>query len=245
MHVAYQVVGDGPVDLIVIPSFISHVESIWEEPSWARFYRRLASFSRLIVFDKRGTGMSDRVEGVPTLDERIDDVRAVMEAVGSERAALFGMSEGGSTAALFAATYPASVSALVILGSGAVGWIDAAQVESAVEDMESSWGSGARLARGAPSVADNERIREWGGTFERRAASPGTMAALLRMNAAFDIRSALPSISTPTLVLHRTGDLVYDVEHGRYLGEHIPGARFVELSWHRSSPVLGGAGQDS
>ena len=229
VHVAHQVVGDGPVDLIVIPSFISHVESIWEEPSWARFYRRLASFSRLIVFDKRGTGMSDRVEGVPTLDERIDDVRAVMEAVGSERAALFGMSEGGSTAALFAATYPASVSALVILGSGAVGWIDAAQVESAVEDMESSWGSGARLAQGAPSVADNERIREWGGTFERRAASPGTMAALLRMNAAFDIRSALPSISTPTLVLHRTGDLVYDVEHGRYLGEHIPGARFVEL----------------
>ena len=229
VHVAYQVVGDGPVDLIFIPSAFSHVESSWEEPAVARFFRRLASFSRLVVFDKRGTGMSDRVEGVPTLDERIDDVRAVMEAVGSQRAVLFGASEGGSIAALFAATYPASVSALIILGSGAVGFATEADVENLVELIDGSWGSGNSLAFGAPSVADNEHLREWTGTLERRAASPGTMAALIRMNAAFDIRAALPSISTPTLVLHRTGDLLYAVEHGRYLGEHIPGARFVEL----------------
>jgi pimeloyl-ACP methyl ester carboxylesterase len=229
VHVAYQVVGEGPVDLVFIPSAVSHVESNWEEPSVARFFRRLASFSRLIVFDKRGTGMSDRVDGVPTLDERIDDVRAVMDAVGSERAVLFGASEGGSIAALFAATHPGSVSALVILGSGAVGCLAPGDVEHVVELMEGSWGSGDSLAFGAPSVAENAHVREWAGTLERRAASPGTMAALMRMNAAFDIRSALASISTPTLVLHRNGDLLYSVEHGRYLGEHIPHARFVEL----------------
>jgi pimeloyl-ACP methyl ester carboxylesterase len=245
VHVAYQVVGNGPLDLIFIPSAFSHVESNWEEPSVARFLRRLASFARLIIFDKRGTGMSDRVEGVPTLDERVDDIRAVMKAVGSEKAALFGMSEGGSMATLFAATYPEKVSALIAMGSGAVGFVSEADAERVVEILEASWGSGDSLAFGAPSVADDERIRQWAGTVERRGASPGTMAEMIRMNAAFDIRAALSSISAPTLVVHRTGDLTYPLDHGRYLAEHIRGARFVELAgtdhlpyWEQPDTIL-------
>jgi len=170
LHIAYQVVGDGPADLIFIPALFNHVESYWEEPSVARFLHRLASFSRLIIFDKRGTGMSDRVPGTPGLEERIDDVTAVLEAVGSRRTALFGISEGGSIAALFAATYPEAVAALVVMGSGAVGFVteDEAEALIAVGAFESAWGSGGMLAFGAPSVADNARLVEWAGSAERR-----------------------------------------------------------------------------
>jgi pimeloyl-ACP methyl ester carboxylesterase/DNA-binding CsgD family transcriptional regulator len=213
----------------MVPAGFGHLETFWEEPGCARFLRGLASFSRLTIFDKRGTGMSDRIDGVPTLHERMDDIRAVMDAIGSERAALFGMSEGGAIAALFAATYPAAVSRLIALGSGAVGYVTPEQVELNIAGLVERWGNGDVIATGAPSVAHVERIREWTGRLQRRSNTPGTMAALLRMNAAFDMRDVLGSITAPTLVLHRSGDLVYSIDKGRYMADHIPGARFVEL----------------
>jgi pimeloyl-ACP methyl ester carboxylesterase len=229
LHVAYQVVGDGPRDLVYIPSAFGHVEMYWEQPSVEYFLRRLASFSRLMIFDKRGTGMSDRTGGTPTLEERIDDVRAVMDAVGSQRAALFGMSEGGAIGALFAARYPAKVSHLVVMGSGAVGYVTPQEAQLLIDDIERHWGNGEIIAKGAPSVADDEEIRAWTGRLQHRSVSPGAMADLIRMNTTFDLRDELASISAPTLVLHRTGDLLYAVDQGRYLAAHIPGARLVEL----------------
>ena len=217
------------MDLILVPASFGHLETYWEEPRCAQFLRGLASFSRLAIFDKRGTGMSDRIDGVPTLHERMDDIRAVMDAIGSERAVLFGMSEGGAIAAVFAATYPAAVSRLIALGSGAVGYVTPEQAELQIAGLGGRWGNGDVIAMGAPSVAHDDRIREWTGRMQRRSNTPGTMAALIRMNAAFDIRGVLGSITVPTLVLHRTGDLLYSIDKGRYLADHIPGARFVEL----------------
>jgi pimeloyl-ACP methyl ester carboxylesterase/DNA-binding CsgD family transcriptional regulator len=228
-HVAYQTLGDGPLDLIYIPSALGHLETYWEEPSCARFLRRLASFSRLTIFDKRGTGMSDRLIGAQTLQERMEDVGAVMRAVGSERAALFGMSEGGSIGALFAATYPAAVSRLVVMGSGAVGWMTPEEAEARIAGVPARWGDGGIIEKGAPSVAGDARIREWTGRLQRRSCTPGSMAALMRMNSSFDVRSALPAIEAPTLVLHRTGDQIYSIDKGRDLAERTPGAQFVEL----------------
>ncbi|GAC1605087.1 MAG: adenylate/guanylate cyclase domain-containing protein [Acidimicrobiales bacterium] len=230
VHVAYQVVGTGPLDLVFVPGAASHLECLWEEPGVARFYRRLASFSRLIMFDKRGTGMSDRVQGVPTLEERMDDVRAVMDAVGSTQAALCGMSEGGAIAALFAATFPRRVSALVTIGSGATGWQPGPVAQDEIDRyIEEHWGSGLSVSMMAPSVAKDDRIRAWFGKWERLSASPGAAVELLRMNAQFDINSVLPAISVPTLVIHRTGDLTYDIRQGRALADQVSGARFAEL----------------
>jgi pimeloyl-ACP methyl ester carboxylesterase len=223
--------GSGPPDLVFVPGFASHLESLWEEPSVARWHRRLASFSRLIMFDKRGTGMSDRVEGVPTLEARMDDVRAVMDAVGVEQAALCGVSEGGTIAALFAATYPRRASAVVAIGSGASGFRPEPSTQRRIDAyIEQHWGEGSSVTMLAPSVQHDARIRAWFGKWERMSASPGAAAALLRMNAAFDIRAVLPAISAPTLVIHRTGDLRGSVDQGRYLADHIRGARFVELA---------------
>ncbi len=238
VNIAYQVVGEGPLDLVYVPGWISNIELMWEEPDYARFLRRLASFSRLILFDKRGTGMSDRVpnDRLPTLEERMDDVRAVMDAAGSERAALLGHSEGGNMAAVFAATYPRRATALILLGSFAkrirspdYPWAPTAEERIALaEQIERDWGA-LDLTEMAPSMAGDVQFWEYVSAYCRRSASPGAAAALLRMNSQIDIRGILGAVRVPTLVLHRTGDRDAKVEESRYIAERIQGARFVEL----------------
>lgn len=236
--IAYQVLGAGPVDLLLVPGFVSHLEQAWEDPSYSRFLRRLAEFSRLILFDKRGTGLSDRVAGIPILEERMDDVRAVMNATGSRRAALFGVSEGGAMSILFAATYPERVSALVLYGSIARGawapdypWGPKGGEESErwLESWRKEWGSASKIDHWAPSVAHDPRFRQWWAKYLRLSASPSSVIDIFRMNRGIDVRSVLPAIHLPTLVLHRKGDRTINIEEGRYLAQHIPGARLVEL----------------
>ena len=237
LHIAYQVMGTGPLDLVFVPGFVSHLEYQWEHPESARFFERLSSFSRLIRFDKRGTGLSDRVGGIPTLEQRMDDVRAVMDAVGSERAALFGISEGGPMSLLFAATYPERTSALVLYGSYArrawapdhpFGRTDE-EMGRIIETMEREWGGPVGVEIWVPSMAGDERFRHWWANYLRLAGSPGTAVSVMRMNMEIDVRHVLPVIRVPTLVIHRTGDRLTRVEQGRYLAERIPGARLAEL----------------
>jgi pimeloyl-ACP methyl ester carboxylesterase len=252
IHVAYQSLGEGPVNLVFVPGFVSHVEHFWEDPSLARFLSRLASFSRLVFFDKRGTGLSDRVSeaGVPTLEERMDDVRAVMDAVGFERAAIFAPSDAGSMAILFAATYPERTTALVLYGTFAAGAKEPGypwggtpdEWDAAAERWREQWGRVVfALERFAPSKVGDERYKEWFGRLERLGASPGAAAMLARMNGDIDVRHVLPLISVPTLVLHRRGELVVFVDEGRFIAEHIPGAKFVELDGVDHWPWLGDA----
>jgi pimeloyl-ACP methyl ester carboxylesterase/class 3 adenylate cyclase len=242
ISIAYQVVGDGPVDLIMTPGFVSHLDCAWEEPSFARCLQRLASFSRLILFDKRGTGLSDRESGVPSLEQRMDDIRAVLDSVGSQRAAIVGISEGGPMSALFAATYPERTSALILYGTYArVAWAPDFpwgrrydNVEAFEENMRKSWGTPAAIRQQlagwlAPSKANDAHFCEWAGRFMRLGASPGAVVALNRMNRVIDVRAVLPSIRVPTLVLQRVGDPGARIQDSRYLAEHIPNARFVEL----------------
>lgn len=250
LHIAYQVVGDGPLDLVYVPTWISQVEHYWEEPSVARYFRRLASFSRLIMFDRRGSGLSDPVVNAPTLEEQIDDVVAVMDAAGSERAAVFAQLEGGAMAALFAATHPERTTGLVLYEAMArMTWAPdydwALRLEDRKANLGSVWGDGSRILSLSPSAAENPRLRQWFARLERLAASPGTAAKLMMMNAQVDVRAVLPSIQVPTLVLHRAGDRSIDIRHSRYLAAHIPGARFVELPGdealsfgHDSEPLL-------
>ena len=249
VNIAYQVIGDAPLDLVFVMGWVSHLEYFWTEPSFARFLRRLASFSRLILFDKRGTGLSDRVPvaELPTLEQRMDDVRAVLEAVGSERAALCGISEGGPMSALFAATYPEKTVALVMIGTYAKRVWDpeypwAPTVEARqhfFEEMQKHWGGPVGLEERAPTMARDERFREWWATYLRMGASPGAALALTRMNAEIDVRDVLPTIRVPTLILHRTGDMCLKVEEGRYVAGRIPGARFVELPGEDHLPFVG------
>jgi class 3 adenylate cyclase len=237
VHIAYQVVGDGPIDLIYIPTWISQVEHYWQEPRVARFFERLASFSRLIMFDRRGSGLSDPMPGPPTLEEQMDDVVAVLDTVGSERAAVFAQFEAGAMAALFAATHPERTTTLMLYEAmPRVSWapdyewaLTREEREAYVERSMETWGDGSRLRPLAPRSGDNERFRRWFARLERLSASPATAAGLLRMHAEVDIRSVLPSIQVPTLVLHREQDQFIDIRHSRYLVEHIPGARFVVL----------------
>ena len=238
LHIAYQVVGQGPMDLVYVPSWISQVEHYWDEPIVAGYFRRLASFSRLILFDRRGTGMSDPVLRAPTLEEQMDDVVAVMEAAGSERAAVFALLEGGAMAALFAATHPERTTALVLFeAQPRMSWAPDYDWAMRREEREAyvnnggldSWGDGSRIQAVSPSSAGNLRLQEWYGKLERLSASPGTAAKLMMMNAEVDVRAVLPSIKVPTLVLHRSGDKMIDIRHSRYLAEHIPGAKLVEL----------------
>jgi class 3 adenylate cyclase len=237
VHIAYQVVGDGPIDLLVVPGFVSHLECTWEQPAAARFTERLAAFCRLIVFDKRGTGLSDRGVGVPSLEVRMDDIRAVMDAVGSERAALFGASEGGLLATLFAATHPDRVASLILFGAMAkftksddYPWgFDTDMLDMAVQALEAYWGTGITLYLFGPSRINDRELLKWCGRFERLAASPGAVLDIMRMNAETDVRHALPAVQAPTLVLHRTEDFTVPVEVGRYLARNIDGARYVEL----------------
>src|SRR5262245_12530 len=237
LNIAYQGVGDGPRDLIYVPGWISNVELNWEEPPLAHLLERLASFSRLILFDKRGTGLSDPVppDRLPTLEERMDDVRAVLDAVGSEQTAIFGFSEGGLMSVLFAATYPERTTALMLFGvfakriwSPDYPWApkpDDRQRE--IEDLERNWSERMDLDQLAPS--EDDAFKERLATYFRRSASPGAAVALMRMNTQLDVRDVLPTIQAPTLVMHRTGDLDASVEESRWIASRIPGAAFVEL----------------
>ena len=249
VNIAYQVIGDGPLDLVFVMGWVSHLEYFWREPSFARFLLRLASFSRLILFDKRGTGLSDRVpiNELPTLEQRMDDVRAVMDAVGSERAALCGVSEGGPMCSLFAATYPEKTLALVMIGTYAkrirdddYPWAPTPEHrQQFFEEMRDQWGGPVGLEERAPSVADDPQFREWWATYLRMGASPGAALALTQMNAQIDIRQVLPSIRVPTLVIHRAEDQCLKVEEGRYVAEKIPGAKYVELPGRDHLPFVG------
>ena len=238
LEIAYQVVGDGPLDLVVVPGFVSNVDFQWLDPDWARGLRRLASFSRLILFDKRGTGLSDPTPTIPTLEERMDDVRAVMDAVGSERAALFGYSEGGPMSLLFAATYPERVSALVQLGTftsmstepeSTSWWRESAAAFEAITDAVDHWGEGRLLALGAPSVPQNALTRRLAGVFERSCASPAMARALIEACLRIDVTEIAPTVTVPTLVVSRTGDRMVPVQASREVAGLIPGARYVEL----------------
>jgi class 3 adenylate cyclase len=249
VNIAYQVVGEGPIDLVFVPGYISHLDLMWSLPNVPGFLRRLTSFSRLIFFDKRGTGLSDPVPGVPTLEERMEDLHAVLDAVGSERAALFGVSEGGPMSILFTATYPERTTAMILYGStprftpssdfAAVTPESVGHSWRKIHQIAEDWGEGRSIELFAPSFADDEAVRRNFALFERAAASPAMFASLMSALKEIDVTGILPAVGVPTLVLHRAGDPVIPVDAGRYMGEHIPGARFVELPGDDHIPWLG------
>ena len=229
VHIAYQVFGNGPIDLVFVPGFISHLENYWEHPDLARWLLRLGAFARVIMFDKRGTGLSDPVSVVPSLELRMDDVRAVMDAADSERAALLGVSEGGALAALFAATYPQRCFKLVLFGAYA-------RFPNAVEALkrffsyaDRAWGSGRSLSAWAPSRQNDRALQQWWGRFERLGASPAAAMAVMQMAAETDVGDIVSSIRVPTLVIHCKDDTLIPIECGRFIARNIPDARLIEL----------------
>ena len=237
--VAYQVIGDGPRDIVFIPDWVTNLEVMWEEPTLARFLDRMASIGRLICFDKRGTGVSDPVPlgAIPTWEEWMDDVGTVMDAVGSERAAVFGHGDGGHMALLFAATHPNRTSALVLADSYArrrrapdyhLG-VPPQIAEQLIELVLSTWGTGQAVVRGAPDLARNPSFIEWRGRYERLSMSPGQFRSIYPLTYEMDLRCVLETIRVPTLVLHRVGNVYVHLDNGRYLADHIDGARFVEV----------------
>jgi pimeloyl-ACP methyl ester carboxylesterase len=239
VSIAYQVIGGGALDVVFVMGWLSHLDWFWQEPGFARFLRRLASFSRLIVFDKRGTGLSDRVDehNLPTLETRMDDVRAVMDACGSKRAALFGISEGGPMCALFAATYPQRTAALMTFGTYVKSirapdypWGRTQEEYAALRQaISAGWGSGpVGLETRVPSRMQDERFKQWWTRYLVRSATPKTVLALNAMNSQIDVRAALPVISAPSLIMHRTDDRCLPIGGSRYMAEHIRGAKFVE-----------------
>jgi class 3 adenylate cyclase len=249
VHIAYQVLGDGPFDLLFVPGFISNVEALWRSPDQSAFFRRLGSFCRLILFDKRGTGMSDRGAHDFTLEQRMHDVQAILDAIGCKQAALFGVSEGGPMSLLYAATYPQRTSALVIYGSYAkrspapdypYGWDDQ-QWQRVLEDIEKNWGSPQSLNVGmrTAGTGDDPHRADRIAAYFRASASPGAAAAIMRMNRDIDVRHILSATHVPTLIIHRTGDPVIEVGHARYLAQHIPGAKLIELDEPLHTPWLG------
>jgi pimeloyl-ACP methyl ester carboxylesterase len=235
------------VDLVFVMGWVSHLDYFWAEPSFAAFLTRIASFSRLILFDRRGTGLSDPVAALPTLEQRMDDVRAVLEAAGSGEAVLFGVSEGGPLCALFAATYPERTRGLVMFGTYArrlwaedYPWAPTAEARDRFcEEIRARWGEPVGIEDRAPSRVSDPEFRRWWATYLRMGASPGTAVALTRMNAAVDVRQVLPAVHVPTLVLHRRGDRCLLVDEGRYVASRIPGARFVELDGDDHLPFIG------
>ena len=242
VHIAYAVFGEGAIDLVYVPGFISHVENWWDDPGYARMFERFASFARVILFDKRGTGLSDRFSGAPTMEDRMEDVHAVMDAVGVERAAILGVSEGGSLAVLFAATYPERCRALALYGAFArfQSWFpDDEALQAFYDYVDNDWGSAASLGKFAPSRQGDPAFQKWWGRFERLGGSPSAVKAIMKLNSEIDISSILPSIHIPTLVLHRTADPAIDVEGGRELARTIPGARLVELPGVDHVPSVG------
>ena len=231
MNIAYQAFGNGPLDLVFVPGFISHLELAWEEPYLARFLRRLATFTRVIFFDKRGTGLSDPVSRPPGLVERMDDIRAVLDAVGSQRAALFGVSDGGCLCIAFAVAHPERSASLVTYGSFARrlrsadypwGW-SPEHLAEVLRGMERGWATGKWWAAANPSVADDERYQAWWARYLRAAASPSMGRGALGLNAELDIRHLLASVDIPALVIHRTHEQWVDVGNSRYLAAHIAG----------------------
>ncbi|HYE88623.1 MAG TPA: alpha/beta hydrolase, partial [Vicinamibacterales bacterium] len=244
-----QVIGSGPRDIVFVMGWVSHLDYFWSEPSFARFLTRLASNARLILFDKRGTGLSDPVpiSELPTLEQRVVDVRAVMDAAGSTRAVLMGVSEGGPLCAVFAARHPEQTAALVMIGSYARRvWADdypwgptAEERERFLQTIIDEWGGPVGIDERAPSRALDPEFRNWWAAYLRMGASPGAAVTLTRMNADVDVRDILPTIRVPALVLHRTGDRVLKVEEGRYLASLIPGATLVELPGDDHLPFVG------
>ncbi len=235
LHIAWRTLGEGPHDLLWVPNWISCVDVILEEPRWARFFERLAGFARVILFDRRGSGASDPVVGAPTLEERMDDLRLVLDAAGSERALVFGVSEAAAMAALFAASRPDRTRGLVLWGAlprtfplgpdDPLGASPAARTRQVIDD----WGTGRNLQIFAPSLAGDERFAAWWGRLERLSSSPASTLSILRLNAQVDVTDVLGAIRVPTLVIHRRDDLVSPLANARYLAREIPGARLVEL----------------
>ncbi len=233
VHIAYRIFGDGPRDIVLIPGTLSHVELLWEVPSNEHLLKRLTAFARVIVFDKRGQGLSDRV-AEQTLEERTGDVRAVMDAAGSERATIYGWSEGGPMCLMFAATYPERTSALVLYGTFASmrnePWgVSREQIDQFLGQLDNHWGEGVLLLLNAPSRRNDQAFLQRFARIERAAASPGAVLTLMRANYEIDVRNLLPAIRVPTLILHRAGDELVPVRAGRYLAEHIPGAKYAEI----------------
>jgi pimeloyl-ACP methyl ester carboxylesterase len=247
VSIAYQVHGEGPLDLVFVPGFVSHVELLWEEPQIARFFRRLASFARLVVFDKRGQGLSDRPGPPPTLEESMDDLEAVMEAAGCERPAIFGISEGGPMSALFAATHPQRVSSLVLYGTyarmlAAPGFpqgIEERQLDRWREVVRRDWGGPVGVDLWAPSALGDEAFEHWWARLLRQGTSPAGAIALMDLYRETDIRAVLPAIDVPALVLHQSRDRLVPARQGRYLAEKIPGARYVEIDGADHVPFAG------
>jgi pimeloyl-ACP methyl ester carboxylesterase/DNA-binding winged helix-turn-helix (wHTH) protein len=249
VNIAYQVIGEGDLDIVFVMGWISHLEYFWKHHLFASFLERLGSFSRLILFDKRGTGLSDRVpiKELPTLEQRMEDVHAVMDAVGSKRAFLIGVSEGGPMCSLFAATYPERTAGLVMIGTYAkrirdeeYPWAPSVEQRNRFIDLvKTDWGKPVGIEERAPSMAKDPEFREWWATYLRMGASPGAAVALTTMNAEIDVRNVLPLIRVPTLVIHRAGDLCLKVEEGRYVAEKIPGSRYVELAGADHLPFVG------
>jgi pimeloyl-ACP methyl ester carboxylesterase/DNA-binding CsgD family transcriptional regulator len=239
LNIAFSTCGDGPLDVLMVPGFISHIEYAWREPSLARFLRKLSGFLRVIMFDKRGMGLSDRLPSgrTPTLEERMDDVRAVLDAADSTRVVLFAWSEGGPLSIRLAAADSGRVAALVLVGttprfpSGPdfPHGVPQEILELVVESWEEEWGTGVALELYGPSVSDDERVRSWWAAYQRFAATPGAVAATLRMHHTVDVRSFLPDVRVPTLVVHRTNDMLVPVTCARYAAEQIPNARYLEL----------------
>jgi class 3 adenylate cyclase len=244
VHIAYQVAGNGVIDLVFVPGFVTNIDLFWEDPDRSYFFSRLSSFSRLILFDKRGTGMSDRHFGIANLEERMDDVRAVMDAAGSERAALFGVSEGGAMSMLFAATYPERTRALVLFGTYARHpVVTPERLPQHLDLIERYWGTGEYIARSFAQsrLSDASALRDFA-RLERQSASPAAASTILRMNAEIDARPIVATIRVPTLIMHRIGDTRITVDSGRYLAANIPGAKFVELPgsdhyWHAERDI--------
>ena len=248
VHVAYQVLGDGPVDLVYVQGAFTHLDVMWEWPGFRRFCEQLASFTRLIWFDKRGMGLSDRVQA-GTLEERVDDVRAVMDAAGSGRAVLLGASEGGPLSMLFAAAHPERVAALVLCGAEVKertdrdwpwGETTAGEFEQHMASLPDRWGAGLSIGYLAPGLAGDATAREWWGRVQMNAVTPGAAETFMRMAFDIDVRDVVPAIRVPTLIIHRPGDQVCHVQNARFLARHIPGAQYVELPGSDHAPWAGG-----
>jgi pimeloyl-ACP methyl ester carboxylesterase/DNA-binding CsgD family transcriptional regulator len=239
LNIAYRVFGDGPLDVVMVPGFISHIEFAWREPSLARFLRRLSAFCRVITFDKRGMGLSDHdpASETPSLLERMDDVRAVMDDAHSTRAALFAWSEGGPMSILFASRHADRVVGLVLVGTTArfseapdyPEGIPRQILEWSIEAWQEEWGTGVGIDLYGPSVADDPRLRSWWAGYQRFAATPGAVAASLKMHFDVDVRDALESIRTPTLIIHRVDDMLVPVTHARYMAKRIAESEYLEL----------------
>jgi class 3 adenylate cyclase len=249
IHIAYQVLGDGPIDLVFIPGLFTHIEHQWEEPGFARFLNRLASFSRLIIIDARGAGLSDRALELPPMEEQMDDVLAVLDAVGSQSAAFFGNSQAGPMGILFAATHPERSRALVLYGSYArpasdtdYPWGRSREWLASYDRLiDEDWGKGLFLDQVAPSRVNDDAFRRWWSKYERLSYGPGNALAYFHMNSEMDVRAILPSIRVPTLVIQRRDDVYRDPGHAAYLATHIPGARLVNLPGNDHLPYVGDA----